>query len=322
MLSLIAFGVFVTVLLVFHGCYLLFHAFSKQTRARERFKARIQSWTQERRHSPTLIIRKDILSEIPWLNRWLKENLDLGLLRTLHGQTGTHVPLGAYLLSSAVFGLAGVALGTTLRMPALLTFLWATAFGALPFFVLYRLRAMRLLKFQRQMPDALDLIARALRAGHAFFVGLKIVGDELADPISTEFQRTFEEITIGLSIPEALQNLAGRMDCPDVKYFATAVSVQRETGGNLAEIMAGLGHTIRKRFEFHEKVKALSAEGLLSAIILFILPIAIAVIGYLTNPTYMSVLFIDPVGRHMIAAGALLMVIGGFVTKSMIRIDV
>ncbi|HET8579545.1 MAG TPA: hypothetical protein VFL31_00975, partial [Nitrospiraceae bacterium] len=199
MLSLIAFGVFVTVLLLCHGCYLLYRAFSKQNRAQERFKARIQSWTQKHHNTPTLIIRKDILSEIPWLNRWLKENLDLGPLRTLHGQTGTRVPLGAYLLSSVVFGLAGVALGTTLRMPALLTFLWAATFGSFPFVALYRLRAMRLLKFQRQMPDALDLIARALRAGHAFFVGLKIVGDELADPIGTEFQRTFEEITIGLS---------------------------------------------------------------------------------------------------------------------------
>jgi len=177
-------------------------------------------------------------------------------------------------------------------------------------------------KFQRQLPEALELIARALRAGHAFFVGLKLVGEEFPEPIGPEFKRAFDEVSMGISVPQALQNLADRVDCIDVKFFVTSVSVQRETGGNLAEIIESLGHVIRKRFELYMKIAALSAEGRVSAIILFALPLVLGLFLYRMNPEYIGVLFTDPIGHTMLMTGSALMIIGAFITRKMINIEV
>ena len=177
-------------------------------------------------------------------------------------------------------------------------------------------------KFQRQLPEALELIARALRAGHAFFVGLKLVGEEFPEPIGPEFKRAFDEVSMGISVPQALQNLADRVDCLDVKFFVTSVSVQRETGGNLAEIIESLGHLIRKRFELYMKIAALSAEGKVSAIILFALPLVLGLLLYWMNPEYIGLLFTDPIGHTMLLTGSALMIIGVFITRKMINIEV
>jgi tight adherence protein B len=177
-------------------------------------------------------------------------------------------------------------------------------------------------QFQRQLPEALELIARALRAGHAFFVGLKLVGEEFSEPIGPEFKRAFDEVSMGISVQQALQNLANRVDCLDLKFFVTSVSVQRETGGNLAEIIESLGHLIRKRFELYLKIKALSAEGKVSAIILFALPLVLGLLLYRMNPEYIGLLFTDPIGHTMLMTGSALMIIGAFITMKMVNIEV
>jgi tight adherence protein B len=177
-------------------------------------------------------------------------------------------------------------------------------------------------EFHRQLPEALELIARALHSGHAFFVGMKLVGEEFADPIGTEFKQAFSEVSMGFSVSQALQNLANRVDCVDMKFFVTSVNLQRETGGNLAEIIESLSDLIRKRFELQMKVQVLSAEGRFSAMILFALPIAMGLLLYKSNYEYISLLFTDPIGHALVTVGVVLMLMGAVVTKRMITIKV
>lgn len=175
--------------------------------------------------------------------------------------------------------------------------------------------------FQRQLPDALDLVSRALRAGHAFSVGMKMVGDEFPDPIGPEFARAVEEISYGIDVPEALKNLSHRIDCVDLSFFVTSLIVQRETGGNLAEILEAISRLIRQRFELLGRVKALSAEGKLSAIVLFLLPIGMGLLLWRLNPSYMELLVTDPFGQNMLASASVMMLVGFFVIRKMTTIS-
>ncbi len=149
------------------------------------------------------------------------------------------------------------------------------------------------------MPEALDLMARALRAGHAFSVGMKMIGDEFPDPIGPEFSRTVEEISFGIDVPQAMANLNDRVISTDLKFFITALVVQRETGGNLAEIIEAISRLIRQRFELLGRVKALSAEGRMSGIILFCMPIVMTGVLWFLNEPYIRILIEDEIGRLM-----------------------
>jgi len=192
----------------------------------------------------------------------------------------------------------------------------------LPWGHLYYRKRARLAEIQRQLPDALELIARSLRAGHALFVGMKMVGSEMRDPIGGEFQRGFDEISMGVSVPESMSHMANRVDLMDMKFFVTSVNIQRETGGNLAEIIDSLGRLIRKRFELKKKSHALSAEGRVSAIILMSLPFGMAIVLHLINQEYLEPLFTDPMGQMMVAGALVSMIFGGLVMKKMIAIKV
>jgi tight adherence protein B len=176
--------------------------------------------------------------------------------------------------------------------------------------------------FARQLPEALELVSRSLRAGHALSVGLKLVGEEASDPIGTEFRRVFDEVSMGVALPQALQNMTDRLNSVDLRFFVTSVLVQRETGGNLAEIIDSLAGLIRMRFELQLRIKALSAEGRFSAVVLFALPLIIAVGLFKMAPDYMMTLFTDPTGQNMVMVGSFLMVTGAFIMKRMVAINV
>jgi tight adherence protein B len=215
------------------------------------------------------IVRKESLSDIPWLNDLLTKARRFQPLRLLHRQADCRVPLGIFVLATPLLGLGALLLAHWMHQPFVLGLLSAVVLGALPAGYLYWLKSQRMAMFERQLPEALELVSRALRAGHAFSVGLKLVGDEAADPIGIEFRRVFDEVSMGVALPQALQNMTDRLDCVDLRFFLTSVLVQRETGGNLAEIIDSLAGMIRKRFELQLRVRALSAEGRFSAIILF-----------------------------------------------------
>ncbi len=179
-----------------------------------------------------------------------------------------------------------------------------------------------MLKFERQLPDAIDLIVRALKAGHAFSGGMKMVADEFADPVGTEFEKTMDEINFGVSTADALKNLIKRVDCPDVKFFVISVIIQMETGGNLAEILEKISYLIRERFKLQGRIRVLSAEGKLSAIVLIAIPFLISFYLMLVNPDYLKPLFTDPIGRFMVVLAIAMMIIGVLLIKKLISFRV
>jgi len=322
----IVFGIFITIVLLLEGFYSLAHSRSRGEREQKRVKERLQSWTERTELSKASdILIKETYSEIPWFNKILLTLKDrewfASLLKT-HEQAKSY-SLGVYVLASALLGvIGGLAGGRPIFGQPYLMLGCAGAGLLLPWGHLYYKRTARLGEIHRQLPDALGLIGRALRAGHALFVGMKMVGDEMREPIGGEFKRGFDEISMGASVPESLGHLADRVDLMDVKFFVTSVNIQRETGGNLAEIIDSLGHLIRKRFELRKKIRALSAEGRISAIVLMSLPFAMALVFHFINPDYLTPLFTDPMGHAMMGGAAVMMVIGGIVMKRMIAIKV
>ncbi len=232
------------------------------------------------------------------------------------------MPVGVFFLLSGVLG------GFGLIIASLKDYGLGPAIGfalvglVLPWFYMKRKRKKRFKEFERQLPEALDLMARALRAGHAFSVGMKMIGDEFPDPIGPEFSRTVEEISFGIDVPQAMNNLNERVISTDLKFFITALIVQRETGGNLAEIIEAISRLIRQRFELLGRVKALSAEGRMSGIILFCMPIVMAFVLYWLNEPYIRIWMEDEIGRLMALGSGLLMVVGAYVMKNMCDIKV
>jgi tight adherence protein B len=172
------------------------------------------------------------------------------------------------------------------------------------------------------LPDTLDLIARALKAGHAFTGGLSMVSEEFDDPIGPEFAETLDEINYGVSVPDALKNLSGRIDCEELKYFIVGVILQRETGGNLAELMETLASLIRERFKFEGKVRTLTAEGRFSAVVLILLPLLLTVYLYFTNPNFLEPLIKDHVGNLMAVMAVIGMIVGAMVMRRMVQLKV
>jgi tight adherence protein B len=319
---LIACGIFGTIVLLLEGVYYTYQILSRRGKETQRIKERIQEWTVTAELKQLDIVRNQSLSDIRWIHDFLFRIKTLDGVRRVHERGNNTLPLGTFILASFLIAITAGLVCMQFHIHLVVTLICAVFGAALPFLYLYWRRAKRMAKFQQQLPEALELIARALRAGHAFFVGLKLVGEEFSEPIGPEFKRAFDEVSMGISVPQALQNLADRVDCLDVKFFVTSVSVQRETGGNLAEIVESLGHLIRKRFELYMKIKALSAEGKLSAIILFGLPLVLGLLLYRLNPEYIGLLFTDPIGNTMLMSGATLMTIGAYVTRKMINFQV
>ena len=317
---LIALGIFGTILLFLQGGVLLHRMMAP--RGTDRAVERIQKWSAPDVAAQSDIVRKESLSDIPWLHDLLIKMRQFQPLRLLHRQADCRMPLGIFVLATPLLALGALLLILSMHQALLLALLFAVVLGALPAGYLYWLKNQRMKMFERQLPEALELVSRALRSGHAFSVGLKLVGDEAADPIGIEFRRVFDEISMGVALPQALQNMTDRLECVDLRFFVTSVLVQRETGGNLAEIIDSLAGMIRKRFELHLKVRALSAEGRFSAIILFALPIVVGGILYKMNPDYMSTLFTDPMGQKMLMVGSFLMVTGAIIMKRMVAIKV
>ena len=195
------------------------------------------------------------------------------------------------------------------------------ALGAVPFAVISFKRRRRLRQFEEHFPEALDLLGRAVRAGHAFTTGMEMIGKESPEPIGGEFRKTFEEQNFGLPMRDALLNMTERVPLVDVRFFVTALLVQKETGGNLAEILDNLSRVIRDRFRIYREVRTKTAQGRLSAMILIALP-PIMMVVLSVNPTYMRVLFDDPKGPTVLAIAGTLQLIGSAIIWKIIHIEV
>jgi tight adherence protein B len=212
--------------------------------------------------------------------------------------------------------------GSVIHIPALALDAAMPIAGAFASFKVNRAKARRLKQIEEQLPEAADMISRSLRAGHSFSTALGIVGDEMPEPIGSEFRTAFDEINFGVPLNDALGGLANRLPIGDLRYFVIAVLIQRESGGNLAEILGNISQLIRSRLALLGKVRVLSSEGRLSAWILGLLPFVMALIISIVNPGFLRVLWTDPAGVKMIGVALVMMVMGVIWMRKIIRIHV
>ena len=245
------------------------------------------------------------------------ENLNL-----LYEQADVSFSFKKLLSVAGGLTLAGVILGVAFRLPIFVPPLMGLFLGSLPLFWLMRRRKKRIALFVAAMPEAVELISRALRAGHGLASGLQLVAEEMKGPVADEFNRVFEEQNLGIPIELALRNMADRIPVMDVRFFVIAVIIQRSTGGDLAEVLDKIGRLIRQRFELHGLVKSLTAEGRLSGVVL--LALTPALLGFLcfVNYEYISELFKTPTGVKMLSATAVGQLMGAWVIKKIVAIKV
>jgi len=318
---LIGVGVFITTLLLIEGGYAVWRTFRDPNK--KRFRRRLETLNFEGLNIEEQgLERQKLFSEIPWLNRMLQkfkwpQNLDL-----LLNQAGIRHRPGLFILLSLVLAGIGYIAGSRILANILFSLLLAFILGTVPFIHIFSKRKKRMDKFQRQLPEALDLMARSLKAGHAFTGGMKMVADEMDDPIGAEFDKTLAEINFGVELQDALKNFSRRVDCPDLRFFVVSIIIQRETGGNLAELLENIARLVRERFKLHGRIRVLAAEGKFSAIILIALPFLVATALTIMNPGYIKVLLTDHLGNIMVGFALLMMILGIFVMKKLVVIKV
>jgi tight adherence protein B len=268
---------------------------------------------------------RQIAVKRPYLEVWLERLALLEKTEKLIQQAGMNWTPGGLLL-----GMAGGAVGAlllSLLLPALFalpgTSVAAAVFlAALPYFYLRRKRTRRLAAFEEQFPEALDFLARSMRAGHAFTISLRMASEDMPDPLGLEFRTLFNEQNLGAPLDVALYNLADRVPLLDVRFFVSAVILQKQTGGNLGEILTRLGQVIRGRFQLKGQVKAASAHARVTALVLTILPAATAVLMMMAAPTYLLSMLHDPDGKKLIAGAIAGQIVGQLVIRRIIRIKV
>lgn len=272
--------------------------------------------------TPLDIRRSEHLSTIPIINKLLGKMEIATSTRALLAQADLSWTAGALLLM-CILAFAIVAEAMYLRT-AVVAF--ALGMGVLastmPVLFVFHKRRSRFNQFEKRFPEALDLMVSGLRAGHSLVAALKLVAYETADPVQKEFRICYEEQNYGLDLRVAMENLINRVPLQDLKIVVTAILIQRESGGNLAEILEKTTHVIRERFRLRRQVRTHTAQGRLTGLILSVLPIALGVGLYVLNPKTMSVLWTDPVGIHLMYAAAVSMIIGALVIRKIVNIEV
>lgn len=321
MLFTIAFLVFVVVTLGVFAAVSLYDQRKAQARVLRDRLSTVQK-PGEQTAPDTALLRDEVLSRIPAFDTLLRRSERVSLLQKMLAQANIDARAGNFLMLCAVSamvlaGMAFIAGGNVL-------FGWAGA--VLGFFIPYayasHMRSRRFQKFEEKFPEAIDTLARAVRAGHAFTTALEMIANEVSEPVAGEFRQLYEEQKFGLPVRDALLNLADRIPLVDIKFFVTAVMLQRETGGNLAEILDNLSYVIRERFKILRQVRVHTAQGRLTMVLLMALPPTIVVLMVMLNPTFIRPLFTDPLGHALIVGGITLQTMGYFVIRRIIRIQV
>jgi len=293
---------------------------SKRSEVKRRLRSLVVERQQEK--APSSMVKEEVLSEIPALNRFLLGLPPARRVQKLIDYADSDVKAGALMLTTAVLAGAGLLIGVKTGRGIIIGAVLAALFSSSPYIYLLQKGHARLRKFTEQFPDALDMIARSLRAGHSFASALQIVHQEMPEPAGKLFRVVYDEQNLGLSLTEALGNMTRRIDSLDLKFFVTAVNIQRQTGGNLAEILEKLGVTIRERLKIVRQIRVYTAQGRLSGYILAAVPIMLALALMVINPGYLMLLFQTEVGMYMVAGALALQVIGFFVIKKIINIQI
>jgi tight adherence protein B len=268
------------------------------------------------------LLRDEQLSKIPAFDNILRRSARVSAIQESLMQAGMKFRAGNFLLLCVFCGaVAGLASILWTSNPAIA---WAALIiGAfLPYSVVSYRRQKRFEKIEELFPEAIDTLARAVRAGHAFTTALEMIANEVSEPLAGEFRQLYEQQKFGMPVRDALMNLTERVPLVDVKFFVTAVMLQRETGGNLAEILDNLSYVIRERFKIQRQVKVHTAQGRLTMALLMAMPPAVVAILFVFSPQFVKPLFLDPIGHALLVASIALQTVGYFVIRKIIKIQV
>jgi tight adherence protein B len=318
----IVFATFVLILGIVLGAYWLFVARVDQSEeAALKKRLRPDGPTKQIPKQFKLLKPVEQLSNLPHLNTALGQlgRLTSPLQRDLT-QAGMTTTVGTILLTAACLALGSFVVVRTLFFSTMLAFGVALAMFFVPFIYVRRKKSVRLRKFEEQFPQAIDLIARALRAGHAFTTGLAMAAEEIPEPVGQEFKLLYDRQNFGMPLPDAMKAFAARIPLIDARFFVTAVLTQRETGGNLGEVLDNLSSVIRDRFKVKRQVRVLTAHGRITGWILAALPPSLAAAMFVISPGHMQLLTSDPIGVKMIIAGLTLQVIGTLIIRKLVDI--
>lgn len=323
MVQLIPFFVFLACLFLVYTLYLITSRTSdaKRTLLKERLADAIRSSVHST-DPEVQLVRRELLSEIPWVNRILLGIQVTSQFKKIIDQAASEITVMRLVLFSLTAGVLAFLAVTMISPSYLLATLFALIATAFPTLHILSKRKKRLNKFLQLLPDALDLMSRGLSAGHAFTEALQMVSTEMPEPIASEFRKTYDEQNLGLSLKLALDNLVERVPLLDLRMCVTAVLIQRETGGNLSELLEKVAHTIRERFRIMEDLKTLTLSSRWSAWLLCGLPLFLAVYITFMNPGYMDVMWFDPRGHWLLALAAIMQILGILVVQKIMRIKI
>jgi len=314
--------VFIAVLLLLESLYFLWKSYKGPNAKKIETRLRALSASHDNSQQ-TQVLKQRMLSGVPAIERFLlgisrAHRLDRFIL-----QAGLDWTVSKLLLTCTALAAIGyVVMAYGLHQFSLTSAMASAVLAATPLLYVNHQRSKRLIKFEKQLPEALDLMTRALRSGHAFSSALQMVGEEMADPIAGEFRIVHDEVNFGVALQQALTNLSERIPLTDLRYFIVSVLIQRDSGGNLTEVLGNLSRLIRERLKLLSKVRVLSSEGRLSAWILGLMPFALAGAMNLVNPEFMSPLWNDPIGISIIQYMLVLMFFGVLILKKISKIRV
>ena len=290
--------------------------------AERRVELRLREMSQPAEDVLSSVVVQQPAGPLPALDKMIEASLSTVWLSRLVEQSGVKTTPGAVLLMSVALGATAALAGAMLIRNIYAVPVCGITGLVVPFAWLFRKRSVRVAKFEEQFPDALDLMARAVRAGHAFPSTLGMVADEMPVPVGPEFRKTFDQQNFGLPLREALDGLASRVPLLDIKFFVTAVAIQRESGGNLSEILENLGQVVRERFKIRRQVRTHTAHGRFTGYVLLALPAALAAALSYINPEQMQLLFREPMGQMMLVTAVVMQTVGFFWIRQVIKIEV
>jgi len=271
---------------------------------------------------PASVVTRQVEGPLPGVERMLDRMGASSWLTTLIEQADARTTPGAFVVKSLVWGgVLGFLAHLFARQP-LLALIMGFAGASIPTFWLMHRKSSRMKKFEEEFPEALDLLSRAIRAGHAFQTGLGMVAEEMRAPVGPEFKKVFDQQNFGLPLREALNGLATRVPLLDVRFFITAVAIQRESGGNLSEILENLAHVVRERFKIQRQVRVHSAHGRITGFVLLALPPVLGIALSLINPEHMKLLWQEEMGRTMLMGMMVLQTVGFVWIRKVMKIEV
>ncbi len=312
----------VTLLLFVVGYYVLVEAPASKRKMQTRLAMLEETALHPQTTSEMDIVRKELLSDFPLIHRILVQIPIMMRLQVFLRQADLSTNVATVLVASLGAGLLTYGMGSLAKAPFMILLPLTIAMVVLPYIVIAVKRGRRLTKFDESFAETIDLLARAVRAGHALTMGLQLVGEEMRDPVGGEFRVVYEQQNLGLPLGEALHNLAVRVPLPDVSVFVSALQLQRAAGGNVAELLDNLAAVIRERFKIMRQVKVFTAQGRLTLYFLTSLAPLTAFGLFLLNPDYMMRLFEDPLGQMFVGGSIVLLLLGYLIIRKIIQIKV